>query len=101
MPDIDDATAQRLKDIETEGKRRFGDATWANYVRAIGRANPNGIPQDVLRATLSQSNAEDVFAEAGRHCLMDAASNGDNESERAYSEIRAAERKAFRERRGR
>jgi len=101
MPEIDDATTQRVKDVEAEGKRRYGDAAWGDYVKAIGRANPNGIPQDVLRATLAQPDAEAAFAQAGRECLVAAATNGDHDAEAAYSQIRAAERKAYRERKGR
>ncbi len=86
---------------DAEGKRRFGDENWATMMDALRRANPNGIAEGEVRQLLQTGNATDLLFTAGRHRLMDEASGGDKQAELTYSKIRNAERKAYREMKGR
>ena len=80
-----DDLESRAAAVERDGQARFGDG-WPKLVNAIARANPNGIAPESLRQVLAQPNAADVIAAAGRDFLIDAATNGDRQSERDYSE---------------
>jgi hypothetical protein len=96
MDDLENRAVQ----IDREGQTRYGDS-WPKLMNAISRANPNGIAPESLRQVLAQPNAADVIAAAGRDFLIDAATNGDRQSEREYSEIREKERTAHRRLKGR
>jgi hypothetical protein len=96
MDDLENRAAQ----VEREGQARFGDG-WPKLVNAISRANPGGVAPESMRQVLAQPNAADVIAAAGRDFLIDAATNGDRQSERDYSEIREKERAAHRRLKGR
>ena len=101
----DDALVERVKLVEQLGKERLGAQTWQTYVNAIG-TNPNVAANDIARAALATDDPVRAIEEAGRHCLVNAASaaaangNFDSPEEREYSRIRTEERRAFRERRG-
>jgi hypothetical protein len=99
--EIDDALARRVQNVEADGKRRYGDDAWQNYMAAIHRANPRGIDPGVVQATLNTPDPASAFATAGRECLIREASDGDAEAEATYSKIREEERRSYRERKGR
>jgi hypothetical protein len=90
-PDFDD----RVKEVEAEGKDRYGD-NWPRLIGALGRRNPGGISPDAMRQTLAQPHAVELLAAAGRDSLLDAASNGDRDAEKTYAAIREEEREAHR-----
>jgi hypothetical protein len=96
-----DQLVARVQSVEEEGKQRFGHKEWGTYVGAIAAANPRGVDGAVMQHVLAQPNASDLIAMAGRDALIAAASNGDDQSNRAYSELRAQERREHRLSKGR
>jgi hypothetical protein len=97
----DDDLGTKLNQIEQAGRTRFGD-DFDVAVQAIKRAIPGGgIPENEMRQLANSADPAGLLMNLGRHCLMDAASNGDKEAEAAYTKIRQAERKAHAEYKGR
>jgi hypothetical protein len=90
----------RVQKVDDEGRQRFGD-DWGKFIDAIGRANPQGINNDVMAHVVSQPNAADILAAGGKEAMIAMASNGDREADRAYSQIRNEERRQYRLLRGR
>jgi hypothetical protein len=91
-PDFDD----RVRAADAAGKDKFGD-NWPKLMGALGRRNPGGIPADAMRATLAQPHAVELLAAAGKDALLAAASDGDQDAEKAYTAIREEEREAHRQ----
>jgi len=93
----------KLNAIEQNGRARFGEANWNSTVEAIKRATAahGGTAAEYMTAIAGSPDPAGLLMQWGRHCLMDAASSGDAESERAYTKIRQAERKAHAEYKGR
>ena len=94
----DEQLASRVEKVEAAGKAKYGDA-WPQMLDALGKRG--GVDQAVLRNVLSQSNAVDLLGTAGKEALIAASDDGDHDAERVYAGIRAAERKAHRQARGR
>ena len=98
MPDND--LANKLASIDASGKARFGD-DWNVSIEALKRAAPNGLSPTDIAAIAGQPDPANTLMWFGRHQLMEEASNGNAESERAYQKIRQAERKRHAEYKGR
>lgn len=98
---MDEKFQKDLAATEQQGKTRFGEENWVTMMDALRRASPEGIPEAQMREVLKTGNAADLLFNAGRHRLMDEASGGDKQAEMTYSKIRNAERKAWREFKGR
>jgi hypothetical protein len=97
MPDDFNA---KLSAIEQSGQARFGD-DWKVSMEALRRAAPNGIPPADMAQIAAQPDPANTLMWLGRHQLIQEASDGSAESERAYQKIRQAERKAHAEYKGR
>jgi hypothetical protein len=95
-----DDLAQKLANIDTSGKNRFGD-DWTTAMEAIRKAAPQGINPVEMAQIAAQGDPAGLLMNLGRHALMDQASNGDAEAERAYAKIRQKERRAHAEFKGR
>jgi hypothetical protein len=93
----DTLNEERAAQVEREGKERFGDS-WPKLLGALGR---RGVDRTALANVMKSPDATSILALGGREALVEAASNGDHEAERTYSEIRRAERKSFALSRGR
>lgn len=94
---VDDNLEARAKDVEAEGRSRYGD-DWTAIVAAVRRAQ---VSQEAVHRTLIDPNAVNVFAAAGKEFLLREMSNGDQAAEVAYSGIRTAERERFARLKGR
>jgi hypothetical protein len=97
MPDDFNA---KLNSIEQSGKARFGN-DWDVSMQALKRAVPGGIPPADMAQIAAQPDPANTLMWLGRHQLMAEASDGNAESERAFTKIRQAERKAHSESKGR
>jgi hypothetical protein len=97
---MSDELIRRAEQVEAEGRSKYGES-WGKFVDAISRVNPNGIPAEAMHQVLSRSDAADVFAAGGREAMINMASNGDREADRAYSLMRNEERRQYRLLRGR
>jgi hypothetical protein len=98
MPD--DLNA-KLTAIEQSGKARFGEADWNVSIEALRRAAPNGLSASDMAQLTGQADPAAAIMLIGRHQLMAEASDGNKESEAAYTRLRAKERHAHREYKGR
>jgi hypothetical protein len=87
----DEQMQRRAETIEAEGKQRFGEKVWPQLLGALGK---RGVDRAALANVMRSPDAVTVLGAAGKEALLDAASNGDAEAERAYGELRNAERKA-------
>jgi hypothetical protein len=96
MPD--DFSA-KLNAIEQSGKARFGD-DWNTSIEALKRAAPNGLSASDMAQLAGQADPAAAVMLIGRHQLMQEASDGNKESEVAYTKLRQKERRAFAEYRG-
>jgi hypothetical protein len=97
MPD--DLNA-RLSQIEASGKARFG-SDWDTSVEALKRAAPNGLSAADMQLLVGQVDPAAAIMLAGRHQLMNEASDGNVQSEATYRRLRQKERREFAEGRGR
>jgi hypothetical protein len=93
---------QQLSKINDEGKTRYGDKHWEAALSAISKFTGGAgfSPQDVAQLQVMPDAAK-FLMNAGRHALMQQASDGDRDAERAYSDLRHSEREAYRRARGR
>jgi hypothetical protein len=92
---------QRVQQVDQEGRQRFGD-DWGRFMDAIGRANAgNSQLSAALQHVIAQPNATDVIAAGGKEALITLATNGDDQANRTYSEMRANERREHRLSKGR
>src|SRR5262245_8925375 len=100
---MDEQFSKQVNAVEQEGQRKFGQENWETMMVALRRATAanGGISEGEMRSILATGNAPNVLYNAGRHQLMAEASDGNAESEMTYSKIRNAERRAYREARGR
>ena len=98
MPDDFNA---KLTAIEQSGKARFGEADWNTSIEALKRAAPNGLSASDMAQLAAQPDPAAAIMNIGRHVLMSEASDGNAESERAYTKMRQRERKAHAEYKGR
>jgi hypothetical protein len=97
----DEQFVQRVQQVDQEGRQRFGD-DWGRYMDAIGRANAgNSQLGTVLQHVVAQPNATDLIAAGGRDAMINLATNGDDAANRAYSQMREAERREHRLSKGR
>ena len=97
----EDQIAASAERVNAEGVRRFGDH-WGQAVAAVSRNVRQGVnPADVVREVLKRPDPAGVLFTAGREVLIDEATNGNDESERAYAKLRREERQAHRVARGR
>jgi len=93
---------KRLSDLEAQGKQRFGAENWDTTIAAIGRAvGSAGISRPAMDQILQQADPAAFLNNAGREQLINEASNGNRESEMAYSKMRNAEREQWRKLKGR
>jgi hypothetical protein len=97
----DDALAKKLSAIEKNGETRFGKDGWDTAIAAVGRLTPKGIPPEQMRAIADSDDPAGFLMNAGRHQLMDEASNGSKEAEAAYTALRHKEREAHARSKGR
>jgi hypothetical protein len=97
---------QKLTAIERSGKARFGEEDWNASIEAVQRAvkqvAPGGglSPAD-MEAITKNVDPAGTLMQIGRHQLMNEASEGNKESETAYTRLRQKERKAHAEYKGR
>lgn len=94
---VDDNFEARAKDVEAQGRARYGDG-WTAIVAAVQRLQPT---QEAIHRTLADPNAVDVFAAAGKEYLLREMSDGNKQSEISYSSIRTAERERYARLKGR
>jgi hypothetical protein len=97
---MSDELVRRVQKVEQEGAEKYGDQ-WQTYISAISRANPAGIPDEAWKPILDRPDAADVIAAGGREALINMATNGDDQANRAYSQMREAERREHRLSKGR
>ena len=100
VDDIDAALAARAQQTEIEGRQRYGDETWVEYIAAIARQNPKGVPGDAVKVVLATEDPAAAFATIGRELLIGQADT-DEAAARSYAKIREAERTAHKVSRGR
>jgi hypothetical protein len=99
----DDDLNAKAQNLETEGKQRYGEH-WNRAIGAIGRAIPpnSGVSAaDVVKGALRQADPAAALFEAGKEVLIAEASDGNTDSERAYSAWRAHAREEHLRSRGR
>jgi len=93
---------KRLSDLEAQGKQRFGDEGWSTTIAAVGRAvGSAGISRPAMDQILQQADPAAFLNTAGREQLIREASEGNRESDMAYSAMRDKERQAWRKLKGR
>ena len=98
---VDPELAKVAATIEQDGVTRYGKDNWQTLVGAVHRAVPKGVNLAQIPARQIQTgDAANALARAGKEALAAAGSNGDRESEVAYSKIRSEERTAYRRSRG-
>jgi len=97
----DDAFTRKLTQIEQSGRTRFGEANWNTMLEELRRSNPNGIPLDQMQQVAASPDPDGLLFNAGRHALMDRATSGDADAERAYRALRDGEREQWRKTHGR
>lgn len=92
----------RAVDVQADGVARFGEQNWGRAVAALSRANvkPEAVGK-VISEAATVSDAANVLMAGGRDRLIAEASDGDQQAEIAYAEMREAERKAYRQSKGR
>jgi hypothetical protein len=90
----------RVQRVQAEGEEKYG-SQWNQYISAIGRANPGGIPDEAWKLILNRPDACDVIAAGARDCLINLATAGDEHADRQYSQMRELERKEWRLLKGR
>lgn len=92
----------RAESVQADGVARFGEKDWGVAVAALSRANikPENLAQ-VIGEAATVADASNIIMAGGRDRLIAEASDGDRQAERAYAEIREAERKAYRLSKGR
>ena len=90
----------KLKLLDAEGKLRAGEAQWQTEMNYIAKAGGFSLEQiDHLLKT--PDSAVDTIRHISREATLHAMQNGDKGAEQSYSERREAERKAWREMKGR
>jgi hypothetical protein len=90
----------KIKLIEVEGKRRAGEGQWQAEMTAIKKLGGFSLEQiDAILQT--PDSAVDVIRHVGAEALLRREEAGDKDAAEAYAKRRAAERKAWREMKGR
>ena len=101
--DIDEALSRRAADLERLGRDKYGEKHWGLALGGLKRACASvGVnPAEAVKAALAQGDAEALLYNVGREALIREASDGNHDSEAAYSDMRRAEREAHFARKGR
>jgi hypothetical protein len=104
----DEALDRAAQAVEADGKRRFGEEGWGQSLAAIGKAlaavqkeNPDVTAGVVVKEAMRRPDPAGALFLAGREALIGQASEGDHDSENAYSKIRQREREEYRRSKGR
>jgi hypothetical protein len=100
MSGDDQQFVARVQRVDEEGRQRYGDQ-WGVLLDAISKQNPQGINNDVMAHVVAQPNAADILAAGGRDAMINLATAGDQHADRAYSQMREAERREYRLLKGR
>jgi hypothetical protein len=90
-----DELARRAEQVEAEGRSKYGE-NWSKYVDAIGRVLPNNVTPEAWRQVLDQADAVDRIAAGARDVMIALASDGDDQANRTYSQMREEERREYR-----
>src|SRR5262249_29486756 len=96
MSDFDhDAFVARMNEIHAEGSERYGKKNFESATRAIATIT-GGLTPEQMAAAASMPDAAERFMHGGMDSLCRLAANGDEAANRAYTEIRNEQRKAYR-----
>jgi hypothetical protein len=91
-----DDFANRVQQIDADGKARYGEAKWSEMMNAIKTQSGGGISPDVMRNVLAQPDPTQLLGAAAKEALLNLSDNGDSQAERTFRAIRQAERDEFR-----
>jgi hypothetical protein len=92
---MSDELARRAEAVEAEGRSKYGE-NWGRYVDTLGRVLPKDVSPEAWRQVLGQANAVDVLAATAKDVMIALASDGDDQANRTYSQMREEERREYR-----
>jgi hypothetical protein len=101
MPD-DDALQARVQQVQAGLVERYGQNNTDAMIQAVSRQN---VPHDLLRQIMFAPSAVEDFVRLSKESLLHELGTAERPSqvidqENAYSELRAAEKKRWREKKG-
>jgi hypothetical protein len=105
MMTTDDKYKSKITKTDADGEARYGKEQWHSAIGAIGRAVPNGVAPDQMKQVLDGPDAAGHLYQVGRAALAEQIEGKpgeriDPDLEAQWTNMRAAEREAFRKRRG-